>query len=824
VKKNLFILLFSILASSAVYAQKVTVSGYLNDAKSGECLISAAVYDSLTSSGTVSNDYGFYSLTLSKGHANLSYSYVGYEPFSVELDLTRDTVIDVRLVPSMSFLHEASVTASRSELGVRGTQMSAIEVPVRQIKMVPALFGEVDVIKALQLLPGVQSGNEGSAGLYVRGGGPDENLLLLDGVPLYGVNHLFGFFSVFNADAIKNVTLYKGSFPARFGSRLSSVVDIRTNDGNENEYHGSVSIGLVAAKFNFEGPIVKGKTTFNISGRRTYIDLLTAPLMALEMKEESNESDGNGTSSGSEGYYFYDFNAKITHKFSDNDHLYLSYYKGRDNVYASAHSSEEDSYNLGDSDIPTYYDENLKFTWNWGNVVGALRWNHVFNPKLFVNASVSYTNYSHVLGENVKISEEKDQENLECDESIKYASGIDDIAANADFEYKPVPAHDIKFGTGYIFHTYRPGVTTSFSTNYLIDGMAGNIALGDTTIGNKNIFSHEISVYAEDNYDITNYLKLDAGIRGSFYAVEGETYHSLEPRLGIRLLLASNLSVKASYALMTQYVHLLSNTDLSLPSDLWVPVTSNVKPMVSSQVALGLFYTLRNIDFSVEGYYKGMDNVIEYRDGASFLGSASDWESKVCSGIGWAYGVEFMAQKKVGNTTGWIAYTWSKSMRLFNREGNIINFGEPFYSKYDRRHDLSITLNHTFSRRFDLSGTFIYCTGNCGTLAMQTYPQGIISVDNPYGFSSLSIGGYVSGRNNYRMPSYNRMDIGCNFHHYFKSHPTWQRIWNISIYNVYNRLNPFLVYMDYDSDTNKKVMKKVSLFPIIPSVTYTFKF
>lgn len=819
-KKLLTFILIALSAQIAI-AQKVTVSGYLNDAQSGECLIGAAAYDSLSSKGGVSNNYGYYTMTLKQGPAELTFSYIGYDEQRVALNLRKDTIINVRLVPSRNFLQESVVTASHGKLGVKGSQMSAIEVPVRQIKMVPALMGEVDVIKALQLLPGVQSGSEGSAGLYVRGGGPDENLLLIDGVPLYGVNHLFGFFSVFNAEAVKNVTLYKGSFPARFGSRLSSVVDVRTNDGNENEYHGSASIGLISAKFNVEGPIVKGKTTFNISGRRTYVDVLTAPLISLYTRIEEK-----GKNSATGGYFFYDFNAKVTHKFSNSDRMSLSFYTGKDKVYLNE-SSYTDNYESS-SPTKTQYSEDMNVSWNWGNTVAALSWNHVFSPKLFANASVSYTLYNHILGADVKQSvwtTKDDKVNLE--EKMKYSSGISDVAANTEFEYKPVQQHDIKFGVQYVNHTFRPGV----SAYYSLGAESGAKVQQDTTFGNRNIYSNELALYAEDDWDIADFLKLNAGVRYSLYNVSGKSYNSFEPRVSLRVLVTEKLSIKASYAEMSQYVHLLSSSSISLPTDLWVPVTQNIKPMRSNQTAIGVFYELGPFDLSVEGYYKGLDNVIEYRDGASFLGSASDWESKVCVGRGWAYGVEFMAQKKIGNTSGWIAYTWSKSMRQFNREGNIIDFGDPFYAKYDRRHDLSVTVAHTFNRRFDLSGTFVYSSGNCGTLALQNYSRGSISQSNPFEFDDVNNTGYISGRNNYRLPAYNRMDVGFNHHRYFRRHPGWESVWSFGVYNLYDRQNPFAVYDSYEEEPVSSggtkyvhVLKQVSLFPLMPSVSYTFKF
>ena len=822
VKKLLLSLLVAFIAGAAAYAQKVTVSGYMNDSQSGECLIGAAAYDSLSARGCVSNNFGYYTLTLNRGPVELAFSYIGYEGLSLALNLRKDTVINVKLLPSRNYLQEAVVTASHGRMGVEGSQMSAIEVPVRQIKMVPAMFGEVDVIKALQLLPGVQSGSEGSAGLYVRGGGPDENLLLLDGVPLYGVNHLFGFFSVFNADAVKNVTLYKGSFPARFGSRLSSIVDIRTNDGNENECHGSASIGLIAAKFNVEGPIVKGKTTFSVSGRRTYVDAFVAPLAALYTRIESK-----GSNSATGGYYFYDFNAKVTHKFSDKDRLYLSFYTGKDNVYVQENNYTDD-YGQNSTPVKTYYSEKTDVNWNWGNTVAALRWNHVFGPKLFANSSVSYTRYRHVLSADVNQSMWTSTiDKVGMDEKVKYSSGMGDIAANTEFEYKPAPQHDIKFGVQYVNHTFRPGVYAYAA----LSNESGVKAKQDTTFGNMNIHSNELAAYAEDDWDIADFLKVNAGARYSLYTVSGKTYHSFEPRVSLRVLLTEKLSVKASYAEMSQYVHLLSTSSISLPTDLWVPVTANIEPMRSNQTALGIFYELGMFDLSVEGYYKGMDNVIEYQDGASFLGSATSWESKVCVGRGWAYGVEFMAQKKIGSTTGWIAYTWSKAMRQFDREGNIINFGNPFYAKYDRRHDLSVTVAHTFNSRFDLSGTFVYASGNCGTLALQNYLIGSVDTSSPSFFDNYNQTGYISSRNNYRLPAYSRLDISFSHHRRFRKHPGWESVWNYSIYNVYNRMNPFVVYSSYDEVADRSgnlkyspVLKQISLFPIIPSVTYTFKF
>ena len=782
-----------VTAATAAGQSKVTVSGYMTDAASGESLISATLLDRISGQGAVTNNYGFYTLTLPAGEVSLEYSYTGYETVVKEFRLTRDTVIHVGLVFSPEMLSGATVTASRSEIGVRGTQMSAIEIPVNQIRRVPALAGEVDVIKAIQLLPGVQSGTEGSAGLYVRGGGPDENLLLLDGVPIYNVNHMMGFFSVFNADAIKNVTLYKGSFPARFGSRLSSIVDVRMKDGNDQAWHGSASLGLLSAKVNVEGPIVKGKTTFNVSARRTYYDVLAQPLIALYMR--NNRENGDQATGG---YYFYDLNAKLTHTFSNRDKLYASYYMGDDRVYARLNMSDGST------------DTRLNMGWNWGNIVGSLRWNHVFGPRLFVNTTVNYTQYRHLLDIT---GNERYQGGANTDFTLGYNSLINDLSAAADFEFNPVPEHDIRFGGTFIHHTFKPSVTTvRFSESVQKD------AAIDTTFGDRNLFTNEAALYAEDNWSITPWLKVNLGLRYSLYATSGRTYHSLEPRVSLRALFTDDFSFKASYSEMSQAVHLLSNSNISLPTDLWVPSTDRIEPMRSKQAAAGLFYSLGVVDLSLEGYYKHMDNVLEYRDGASFFGSTTGWEDKVAMGKGWAYGVEFLVQKKTGRLTGWIGYTWSKTMRQFDREGHVINFGKPFPAKYDRRHDLSITAAYELTKKIDLAATFVYGTGVCGSLALQTI-QAMPGYDRQFDYYMLADTfplDYLEGRNNYRMPSYQRLDLGVNFKRTFRN--GHHRTISLSVFNAYNRNNPFLVYRD------GKQLVQLSIFPIMPSLSYTYEF
>lgn len=807
--KLLTILLF--LTCFILPAQNYTISGYITDEKTGETLISSSIFDKKSNKGTVSNAYGFYSLTLPASNVELDFTYVGYEPELVAFRLKADTVINISLKGNLE-LQEVLVVANRNRvMGVESTQMSAIEMPVTLIKNIPAIFGETDILKALQLLPGVQGGVEGSAGFYVRGGGPDENLFLLDGVPVYNVNHLGGLFSVFNADAIKNVTLYKGSFPARFGGRLSSVVDVRMNDGNNKKLSGNVTLGLISSKINLEGPLFNENTTFNVSARRTYYDLLLQPVLyAIGKSEEVDKL--------SAGYYFYDLNAKVSHKFSDKDRMYLSFYSGDDVVYGDIRESyRNDQYGKEES--------RLKLGWNWGNLITALRWNRVINSKLFMNTTASFTRYRFDMTMGTSFNQEiKTPPSIRKEEySLAYKSGILDYSAKCNFDYSPNSNHDIKFGMSYINHSFRPGVQV-LSVKSVADSLILNM---DKTIGDRNVYSHETDLYFEDDIRITSFLKANAGLHYSTFIVENKFYHSLQPRISLNTLITDKLSFKAGYAAMNQYVHLLSNSSISFPTDLWVPVTKRIEPMKSNQYSAGFFYNLFDLaDVSLESYYKSMDNLIEYKAGASFMNSGTGWEDKVAIGRGWAYGVELLIQRSIGKTTGWLGYTWSKSERLFNRPGLELNNGFKFPAKYDRRHDISLAVSHKFSERFDLSGTFIYATGNAGTLALQNYSAGVMPGQDFYYNQSLP---YVSQRNNYRLPDYMRIDVGVNFHKQLKH---GKRTWNISVYNASNQMNPFLIYTSYDYNYNwitgestmTKSLKKLTIFPILPSISYTYKF
>ena len=779
-------ILLCLLLPLSVWAQRYSVSGYVTDAETGESLIGANVFNVPGREGSAANTYGFYSLTLSGDSVQLRFSYVGYESKQTRFLLQKDTVLNIQL-QAVNRLEEVVVQADRPI--EETTQMSRIDVPIVQIKALPALLGEVDVLKAIQLLPGVQSGSEGSSGLYVRGGGPDQNLILLDGVPVYNASHLFGFFSVFNADAINKVELVKGGFPARYGGRLSSVIDISMKEGNLKEFHGEGGVGLVASRLTLEGPILKDKASFIVSGRRTYIDILARPLIAAA-------SEGEGTA----GYYFYDLNGKVNYKLSDKDRLFVSAYLGDDRFYF------RDNYESEPWNGVRSRNES-RAGLNWGNITTALRWNHVLNDKLFSNTTLTYSRYrfNTLLSEETEWTENGKTETEKF--SLEYLSGIRDFSAKVDFDYLPDPNHYIRAGANVIHHTFEPGAVAFKDTDI------------DTLMGPRPTYAIEHAFYIEDDFKINELLKINAGLHYSGFAVNEEYYPSLQPRFSARYLLGSDISIKASYARMAQFIHLLTNSGIGMPTDLWVPSTEQVKPQYSSQVALGIAKSIDSrYEVSLEGYYKKMHNVIEYREGASFLDVDKNWENKIVAGDGWSYGVEAFIQKKTGTTSGWLGYTLSWTNRQFEE----LNFGEVFPYKYDRRHDVSLVVTHKFSRRIEMSGAWVYGTGNSLTLPVAKYaqPGNGVTPDNPYNnyYNDITV---YSKRNEYRMPAYHRMDLSISF---LKEKSWGERRWVLGVYNVYNRQNPFFVTTGYDEETEKRVFKQYSLFQLIPSISYNFKF
>ena len=783
--------------------RKVTISGLILDAASGETLIGAGVTSG--KDGAVTNNFGFYSLSIpgKDDKVSVTYSYVGYTTKTISIRVQKDTTINVRLSPGAS-LEEAIVTAQR-ESGVAATKMSAIEVPVAAIKSAPALFGEADVLKIIQLLPGVQGGTEGFSGLYVRGGGPDENLLLLDGIPIYNAEHMLGIFSVFQPEAVKKVTLYKGSFPARYGGRISSIIDVRTNDGNLYETHGSFGVSMLSDKLHLEGPIWKGKTSFSVSARGMHTLLLT-PIIKL------TGFDGN--------YFFYDLDAKLTHRFSDRDRLYFNVYNGLDDFYYR----NQDNYGSGRTGGDIADNQNLGI--RWGNTVAALRWNHVLGPKLFANTTVAFNRYKMQIESDLVSKETGLDGSLGNNRyQFDYRSGMRDWVAKVDFDYTPSPSQKVKFGADYTYHTFIPETFTTYAREVM-----GGVVQIDTTISmksNAEQVGHEASLYVEDDIRIGSRLTLNPGLHASLFGTQGKTYWSLEPRMSAKVAMTEDWSAKLSYSRMSQYVHLLSSSQISLPVDLWVPITKDIRPETSDQYSLGLYYTgIPGWEFSLEGYYKNMRNVLEYKEGVAFMFDSSGWENKVEVGTGRAMGIEFFIEKTMGKTTGWLGYTLAKSDRLFP----TINHGERFPYRYDRRHNVNLLVNHKFNEKFDISATWNFASGGTTTLPERRIVM--MSPFNPPRYADL-----VTSRNNYRLPASHTLNLGFNFH---RKHNRGEGIWSLSVYNVYNHMNPNLVLKENDQhfigssnldgsgtqwqEVNTVRLKKITFLPLFPSIGYTRTF
>ncbi len=798
--KILTVLFLPILLCASLHAQKFTINGYVEDAESGEKLVAVNLFDLRSQSGAVSNTYGFYSLTLPPDSVVLSVSYVGYQTQFFNLLLNEHITLNVKLQPSIE-LETVEVVAEEYEQIEKTTQMSTVDVPIEQIKRIPALLGEVDVLKALQLLPGVQSGGEGQSGLYVRGGSPDQNLILLDGVPVYNANHLFGFFSVFNADAIKDVTLTKGGFPARYGGRLSSVIEINMKEGDMNDWHGTGTIGVVASKLTLEGPIKKDKTSLIVSGRRTYIDLLARPFIKQGFRD--NGTDGNT------GYFFHDINAKINHKFNEKDRLYFSVYTGKDKFYFRETDEEQDD----------FYE--TRFGLGWGNLTAALRWNHLWTNKLFSNATLTFSRYEFDTDGSEESRYNENGEQTRDFFSLQYLSGIDDVAGKIDFDYVPNPNHYIRFGASVIQHRFKPG---AFNID-VISGDENDQFELDTLLNQDNINAQELALYIEDDMHIGDRLKANVGLHLSGFNVPGQFYYSLQPRLGMRYLLDGNVALKGSFATMRQYVQLLTNESIGLPTDLWLPTTRRVKPQDSWQAALGVAKTFRKkYEVSMEAYYKSMSTLLSYKEGASLF-QVDDWQERVTQGDGESYGVELFAQKKKGRLTGWVGYTLSWSKRQFDE----LNFGKTYPFKYDRRHDISVVASYKLSDRVHLSATWVYGTGNAITVANSLYHSFYYSSLEDFSYAFRNEARYFRDRNNFRMRAYHRMDVGIEFS---KQKKNYKRTWTIGAYNTYNRKNPFFIFDDqdyvYDNNGNllrvDRNLKQASLFPVIPSVSYRFEF
>ncbi len=812
--KKPFILFSFLCLINLLYAQEfITVSGTLSDESSGETMLSANVYEENTLAGTVTNNYGYYSLQVPVGRVKIVYSFVGYNPTFLELTLSKDTVINISLSQNLE-IKEVVVTSKGPQQTVETSQMSQIDLKVSDIKTAPVLLGETDILKTLQTMPGVQGGTEGSSGFFVRGGAPDQNLILLDGVPVYNVNHLFGFFSVFNADAIKNVSLIKGGFPARYGGRLSSVVDIRMKEGNLKKWTGEGSIGILSSKITVEGPIKKDVSSLLVSGRRTYYDLLTYPFQYAYNKKSGN-TDGNLWF----GAFFHDLNIKYNHILSENDRIYLSSYIGKDKFYARGKT--EDNYTIDNVSYTDVY--KTKNGIGWGNITTALRWNHLHSPKLFSNLTATFSDYTFKT--NIYFFDQQWYGNKESFQEFdaQYYSRIRDIGLKYDFDFPINNNNYIRFGASNTLHLFSPGVGDIYFNNSDVDDW-----FSDTTFGIKNIPGNVSYAYLEDDIEITKKLKINVGGHLSFFNIEKTNYFSLEPRLSARYLLLDNLSIKSSYVQMTQYINLITNSTIGLPTDLWVPSTKILLPQKSWQAATGLAYNLGNkYEITLEGYYKEMESLVEFQEGYGFASLASNsLDDIITQGVGTSYGLEFFVNKTAGKFRGWLSYTLSKSDRTFEE----ISLGRTFPFTYDRRHVIAIITTWDISDRINLGAGWTYYTGKAFTMSDEraitvNYIENSsdLTSDEYYYFNYPTDGFFIT-RNNYRMPIYHRLDLGINFK---KELRRSTRTLSIGAYNAYFRKNPFYVQPGYDYngiDEPKRVIKQVSIFPFVPFIKYSLKF
>ena len=749
------------------------LSGKVVDASTGETLIGATIRVDQLSTGTTTNGYGFYSIQLpvSDDSITIAISYVGYVDKAVRLLGKQDTQLNVELGTDDVELDEVVVSASSYRERVNSTEMSVEAINARDAKILPALFGEVDIIKTIQLKPGVSSGSEGSSGLFVRGGAADQNLIILDEATVYNASHLFGFFSTFNADAIKDVKVYKGGFPSEYGGRLSSVIDVKLNEGNNRKFSGAGGIGLISSRLTLEGPIVEGEGSFIISGRRTYVDLFTnAVNRANKDKEDYNPIPA---------YSFYDLNAKVNYKIGEKDHIYLSGYFGRD-VFA-------------------FDDDNFNFNFNWGNGTGTVRWNHQFNSRLFSNTTFTYSDYEYNISNEL------------TGFSFNLGSDITDINVKSDLYYALNNNHTLKGGIQLTHHNFTVGRLKAGSDDGLVSFAAG-----------QDFDGFEGGIYVSDEAALGEKLKVNAGLRVSMFSNDGKTYVGLEPRLTTRYLVTDRLSIKSSYARMRQYVHLVSNSGLALPTDIWYPSTDLVKPEISDQVAVGYSYLLgKKFLFTNEFYYKWLENQIEFKDHANLFAN-DDIEDEFTFGDGYAYGMEVGIEKKEGRLTGWLGYTLAKI-----RRGNFLDIqgGAYFPPTHDRRHDLSIVGIYKLSRRLTVTATFVYGSGDIAWL-----PVGKYFFQGVEGEGNQPVVPVYQDRNTFRLPSYHRMDLGLVINFF----PKWgHQDLTLSVYNLYDRRNPYFVYLDAELQPvanstleipTRIVAQQVSLFPILPSLTWNFKF
>lgn len=833
-KKLLFLIsIISLLALSA-QAQRVMVSGKITDAQTKESLHGANIYLRKQGKGATSDAGGNFKLSFPKGNKiEMTVSYVGYQSQNLHLQLSNDTLINIALIQD-NRLAEVNVYAEQQLSGIETSQMSAIEVPIEQVKKLPMLFGEVDVMKALQKLPGVQSANDGQAGIYVRGGGYDQNQITLDGATIYNAEHLKGFVSAINPDLVRSLAFYKGAFPARYGGQLSSVVDVDIKDGDIKQYHGEVGLGMLSSKIHAEGPIWKDRTSFNIGARLSYFNKIVQPML-------ESVADNENAMAPYANVNYYDITAKLAHCVSDKHKLSALFYLGKD---VNDVSPSQDGWDTrGEERQETKKVSQAGTENNWGNLIGKIGWDYRINDALQMNAGLNYSSYRYNLKQKSYESIEEKfggrQTWLKINDSyVDSHSGIDEMMANVDFRYTANKRHLLRWGTKVSHRTLNPSIEVyekKYSKQWIGDEYEEKTALTDTVMGGNKQKLTMAAVYVEDDFALTRRLKANIGLRYAFFAVPEKSYHSLEPRLSLRWLFHDDMALKLSYAHMAQGIHLLSSTNLVMPSDIWISIDKDLPLMKSDQWALGYNYEImKGFDLSVEGFYKRMNNLLEYREGYSLMAPTDQWADQVVTGEGESYGIELLLQKTTGKTTGWLAYTWSKSLRLFDRPGQEVFSGKKYYAGNDRRHNLNLVVNHRFNKHWEVSAAWNYQTGRRGTLSTTTFmgsgPSEIHhfhlkEADLKDGLNVIHYLPILSSykeRNGYQLPAIHRLDLGVTYS--WKMGKLENKV-NLSVYNVYNRQNISNIYWGYDSHklNAKKVLKGICLLPILPSISYTLK-
>ncbi len=777
-----FFLLIFLLWSALGYTQNTsfTISGYVQDNTSGERLPGAVVYCPKTSNGTQTNPYGFFTLMLTPESKGIEVSHIGFQPKWIEFNQTHDTSFIVGLAKRDIEIGEIIVSAQKETKLMKRTGQH--QLAPSQIEKIPMVLGETDLMKAYQMLPGVQSGIEGTSGMVVRGSDPGQNLILLDGVPVYNANHLFGLFSVFDSDAIKSSTLIKGAFPARYGGRVSSVLDVRMKEGNNQEIKGIVSIGLISSKIMLEGPIVKGKTSFMVSARRTYLDLLSLPYQRVLYEKNALWK-----------YSFQDLNFKINHIVNSNNRLYFSIYNGSD-AY---------SYKSKYSDTEKKIETEEKNGFNWGNLTSTLRWNWQPGKRFFCNTTLIYSDYTFNTNKYTKVTDRLDSINTTSVLNLKFKSGIKDFGICVDFDYAPAQNHQLRFGALFTHHQFFPGVNIVDFNNF------GSIIKADTISKNHALNNNETALYIEDEWTITPQWVLQAGLRSTAFSTDKKKYLTVEPRFFLKFTPNENNSFGLAYSRTSQNIHLLTNSSVGFPTDQWVPITANVKPILAHQANLSYNQELSStFNFSAELFFKQMKNVIEYSENANLK---KDWQDIIVQGNGTAYGAEFLLNKEKGKLTGWIAYTISKSDRKFDE----INEGITFPYKYDRRHDIKIVVMYPLGKRADLGINWVFTTGNAVTLPTERIFSATSFENQFYGYDYSSELYIYDRKNNFRMPNYHRLDVTINFHKKLKY---FNRTLSLGIYNIYAQQNALY----YDFIDGK--LRSNSFVTFLPSINYVLRY